>query len=173
MSGKNLPQVFTVSSFKINVMLSISKPLVKASLNMNHLSTHRLSISFLLKSLPFLITISTLGAWGTVYAQSQSMPARENFRTLQQPNGESIVVVSRGDAVFHWLETRSGYIVIKNNDSGYYEYALLNDQQGLLSFIASGIAVESGQPPALNDSSIDLAKSSAAAKIRIQKLKQR
>ena len=106
-------------------------------------------------------------------AIAQSVPARETFKTLSQPNGENVVVVNQGDSVFHWYETRDGFLVIKNPQSGYYEYAVIIEEQGKLALQGSGIPATTLNTTVQADKKIALAKHADAVKIRIQKLKER
>ena len=54
--------------------------------------------------------------------------------TVNQPNGNTLQVVARGNAFDNWMETEDGYILVKNTE-GFYEYATV--EQG--KRVSSGI----------------------------------
>lgn len=44
-----------------------------------------------------------------------------------------------GDARLHWLETRTGEVVVKNSDTGDYEYAKIKKENGRPMLVPSGV----------------------------------
>ena len=76
---------------------------------------------------------------------SWAVPASPFPSEVIQPDGTKIRVVQKGDDSIHWSETPRGYTVVKNPESGYWEYAL--KEMRSLDLISSGIPVTSGIPP--------------------------
>ena len=72
-------------------------------------------------------------------------PLQERWQKLEQPNGTFVFVTQRGDRHLHWLETRSGYIVVKNEKSGVYEFAKIIEQDGKQTLVLSGIPANADQ----------------------------
>jgi M6 family metalloprotease-like protein len=60
-----------------------------------------------------------------------------------QPDGTRIVLRQRGDEFFHWTETTGGYALVRDAETGYWEYAVLSGD--LLR--ASGRAYRAGTAP--------------------------
>ena len=47
--------------------------------------------------------------------------------TVAQPNGEQLRLFASGDEFYNWLHDAKGYTIIQNPETGYYEYALLQN----------------------------------------------
>ncbi|VUD59775.1 hypothetical protein TDB9533_02762 [Thalassocella blandensis] len=67
-------------------------------------------------------------------------PMRENWQKLEQPDGSVVFLTKRGDATFHWLENRAGYVVVKNVDSGVYEFAEIKEDNGSQTLVPGGVS---------------------------------
>ena len=60
-----------------------------------------------------------------VYFQAFAIPADPKPVTINQPNGEELTIIPKGDEYIHWSETLDGYTLLVNSDA-YYCYAQLN-----------------------------------------------
>jgi M6 family metalloprotease-like protein len=58
---------------------------------------------------------------------SYAGPALTNAREYQQPSGEKFQASIHGDENFHWIESKEGY-VLKKNDDGFWYYAQINSK---------------------------------------------
>ncbi|GEM_PF-2406372 len=81
--------------------------------------------------LTFLLYHSTF-----LFAQNTSptTPPAPYSITVNQPDGQTLRVISRGSAYNHWMVTEDGYAVMKNQ-LGFYEYATAENGQ----IISTGI----------------------------------
>lgn len=68
-----------------------------------------------------------------------SPPLEEHYTTFMQTDGAEVVLMRQGNARFHWLETRAGEVVVKNPDSGDYEYAGIKKENGRPILVPTGI----------------------------------
>lgn len=59
--------------------------------------------------------------------------------TVTQPNGEALRLFASGDEFYNWLHDAKGYTIIQDPETGYYEYALI--ENGVLR--PSGFSVSS------------------------------
>jgi M6 family metalloprotease-like protein len=59
--------------------------------------------------------------------------------TVMQPDGETLRLLASGDEFYNWLHDAKGYTIVQDPETGYYEYALLED--GILQ--PSGFPVSS------------------------------
>lgn len=74
-----------------------------------------------------------------------SPPLEERYTTFKQTDGSEVTLTRQGDARFHWLETRTGEVVVRNPDTGDYEYAEIKKESGRPMLVPSG--VRPGQDP--------------------------
>lgn len=74
-----------------------------------------------------------------------SPPLEERYTPFKQADGSEVILTRYGDARFHWLETRSGEVVVKNPDTGDYEYAKVKKENGSPMLVPSG--VKPGEDP--------------------------
>jgi len=91
----------------------------------------------ILSSLLFILSfcLFTPSAWG--------VPASPFAILSQQPDGTAIEIFRRGDEFFNWMETPDGYPLVKNEETGYLEYARpLGD-----TLVPTGIAYRPGTLP--------------------------
>jgi len=51
------------------------------------------------------------------------VPANPAIVPIRQPDGTTLRVVTRGDEYQGWQETTDGYTIVKNRETGFYEYA--------------------------------------------------
>lgn len=68
-----------------------------------------------------------------------SPPLEERYTTFKQADGSEVTLTRYGDARFHWLETRSGKVVVKNSDTGDYEYAKVKKENDRPMLVPSGV----------------------------------
>jgi len=78
-------------------------------------------------------------------APSWAVPASPFPSEAIQPDGTKIRIVQKGDESTHWTETPKGYTVVKNPESGFWEYAL--KEMRSLDLVPSGIVVAVDMPP--------------------------
>jgi len=71
-----------------------------------------------------------------------------------------------GDSAFKWFETRSGYVVVENSDSGFYEFAVVADDSGKPSLTPSGVAVTGLMPDEAHK--VNFARHADSVKIRME-----
>ena len=71
-----------------------------------------------------------------------AVPAAPYLITFAQPDGSTFQAHLRGDEHFSWIEAANKMIIVKNKASGYFEFALLKqDEKNRLKLAPSGIAV--------------------------------
>lgn len=76
--------------------------------------------------------------------QSFAVPASPFPFTAEQPNGEKITILKRGDESHNWVEGADGYSVVRSS-SGYWEYAVKDGDK----LAPSGVVYSNGaMPPA-------------------------
>lgn len=73
----------------------------------------------------------------------EGVHASPDFFPMGQPDGTDVELRQRGDERYHWMEDRSGYTVLRNPRTGWYEYQL-TDAAG--RFISSGVRVGADDP---------------------------
>lgn len=49
--------------------------------------------------------------------------------TIYQPDGEMLTVYLTGDEFYNWVHNEQGYTIVKNKNTGYYCYAILNNDE--------------------------------------------
>ena len=69
----------------------------------------------------FIISIFILGTL------LEAAPAFQAKRTFTQPDGTVVEYRNKGDEHLHWKETKSGDILLYNNQSDQLEYAKIKD----------------------------------------------
>ena len=80
-----------------------------------------------------------------------SVPAFPGFFEITQPDGAKLTVYLKGDEWFNWIETQERKAIIRNPDTGYYEYAEIKKVEDREILAPSGIIVkddDSFQSPA-------------------------
>jgi hypothetical protein len=82
---------------------------------------------------------------GTIAAPYLRGPACPFPTEVTQPDGTKISLVQKGDESGHWSESPEGYTLVKNSETGYWEYALKEMKSVTLS--PSGVVVDSGTLP--------------------------
>ena len=101
--------------------------------------------------LTFLILSALLVVFcGTATAARSSVPASPFPIKTTQPDGTEIEIYNRGDERLNWVEDRKGYSLVKNEETGYWEYALLDvrsaDVEGKIRYwlvlVPSGVAYD-------------------------------
>lgn len=55
---------------------------------------------------------------------AKGVPANPSVQQIQQPDGNTFQAVMRGDESQGWMETVDGYTVLKNEKTGFFEYAI-------------------------------------------------
>ncbi len=79
-----------------------------------------------------------LTAAGTLHA----VEAYPGEITFTQKDGSSFVGNLKGDEYFHWIEDKSGHIIIYNKNDEAYEFAKIQETiDGMFELISSGIMV--------------------------------
>lgn len=87
---------------------------------------------------PLVLFVLLLLGTSTMFA----VPACPYPFTVYLPDGDSLVLVNRGDEFGHWLETTDGYIVMKDID-GFYKYAEIKEGK----ITPSSVSVKPGMAP--------------------------
>jgi hypothetical protein len=77
-------------------------------------------------------------------------PASPSLFQELLPDGSSIELQQKGDEYFSWKENAGGDVVIKNRETGYYEFAVLKTQNGAEILAPSGIKADSGNGPSFS-----------------------
>ena len=71
-----------------------------------------------------------------------AVPAAPFLITFAQPDGSTFQAHLRGDENFSWIETENKQVLIKSKTSGFFEFALLQeDAEKRLALVPSGIPV--------------------------------
>jgi len=71
-----------------------------------------------------------------------AVPAAPFLITFAQPDGSTFQAHLKGDEYFSWIETENKMILIKNNTSGYFEFAVIKrDKKNRLILFPSGVPV--------------------------------
>lgn len=61
-----------------------------------------------------------------------AVPADPQPRTVTLPDGSKLTIYQKGDEFFKYKETQDGYL-IRKNEKGYYDYAILNEKGSIVS----------------------------------------
>lgn len=88
-----------------------------------------------------LLTFLTMICPASLLAQHSNCGVAPYENTHTQPDGSRLTLKALGNEAIHYLETREGYTVLKNQE-GYFEYAAL-DAKGNLT--TSGVIARDGQ----------------------------
>ena len=85
-----------------------------------------------------------------------AVPAAPYLITFAQPDGSTFQAHLRGDEHFSWIETENKQVLIKSKTSGFFEFALLQeDAEKRLALVPSGIPViQRGQSALRTDSDV-------------------
>ena len=71
-----------------------------------------------------------------------AVPATPFLITFEQPDGSRFQAHLRGDEYFSWIETKNKLIIVKNEASGFYEFALIKrDEENRYKLVPSGTSV--------------------------------
>jgi len=90
-----------------------------------------------LLAMVFLAWLGVSSAWGV---QASPFPIETS-----QPDGTKIEFFRKGDEKCNWVETPDGYTLIKNEKTGYWEYA--EEKTDLPGLFPMGITVKAGEEP--------------------------
>ena len=99
----------------------------------------------ILQAFPILIVLC-----GTGLAATSSVPASPFPIKTTQPDGTEIEVFKRGDERLNWVENPKGYALARNEETGYWEYAILETRSAdvgckasyWLALIPSGVVYD-------------------------------
>ena len=85
-----------------------------------------------------------------------AVPAAPYLIPFAQPDGSTFQAHLRGDENFSWIETENKQVLIKSKTSGFFEFALLQeDAEKRLALVPSGIPViQRGQSALRTDSDV-------------------
>ena len=79
-----------------------------------------------------------------------AVPATPFLITFEQPDGSGFQAYLRGDEYFSWIETENKLIIVKNESSGFFEFALIKrDAENRLKLVPSGVSVIQSDQSAL------------------------
>ena len=79
-----------------------------------------------------------------------AVPATPFLITFEQPDGSRFQAHLRGDEYFSWIETENKLIIVKNEASGFFEFAVLKrDAENRLKLVPSGASVIQSDQSAL------------------------
>ena len=71
-----------------------------------------------------------------------AVPAAPFLITFAQPDGSTFQAHLKGDEYFSWIEMENKMILVKNQTSGYFEFAVIKrDEKNRLILFPSGIPV--------------------------------
>ena len=71
-----------------------------------------------------------------------AVPATPFLITFEQPDGSRFQAHLRGDEFFSWIETENKLIIVKNEESGFFEFAVVKrDAENRLKLVPSGASV--------------------------------
>lgn len=85
-----------------------------------------------MKNIILIIILTILG-----YA----IPAYNGDMEFKQKDGFTFFGNLKGDEYFSWVEDEQGNVIKYNNNSKNYEYAKLEDANGTIELVPSGLAV--------------------------------
>ncbi len=69
-------------------------------------------------------------------------PASPGFFKIKQPDGTHFFGQQKGDEWFNWTETQDKNVVIRNKNTGYYEYAVIKKENNRGFLAPSGVKVK-------------------------------
>ncbi|MDI6787025.1 MAG: M6 family metalloprotease domain-containing protein [Planctomycetota bacterium] len=75
----------------------------------------------------------------SVVANSFAAPASPYPAQVKQPDGTEFTMYKKGDERVNWSESADGYPIVRNEETGFWEYAKIDPQHGLIN---SGIIVD-------------------------------
>ena len=79
-----------------------------------------------------------------------AVPATPFLITFEQPDGSRFQAHLRGDEFFSWIETENKLIIVKNEASGFFEFAVVKRDAGnRLNLVPSGASVIQSDQSAL------------------------
>ena len=79
-----------------------------------------------------------------------AVPATPFLITFEQPDGSRFQAHLRGDEYFSWIETKNKLIIVKNEASGFFEFAVVKrDAENRLKIVPSGASVIQSDQSAL------------------------
>ena len=79
-----------------------------------------------------------------------AVPATPFLITFEQPDGSRFQAHLRGDEYFSWIETKNKLIIVKNEASGFFEFAVIKrDEENRLKLVPSGASVIQSDQSAL------------------------
>ena len=79
-----------------------------------------------------------------------AVPATPFLITFEQPDGSRFQAHLRGDEYFSWIETKNKLIIVKNEASGFFEFAVVKrDAENRLKLVPSGASVIQSDQSAL------------------------
>ena len=71
-----------------------------------------------------------------------AVPATPFLITFEQPDGSRFQAHLKGDEYFSWIETENKLIIVKNETSGFFEFAVVKrDAENRLELVPSGASV--------------------------------
>ena len=79
-----------------------------------------------------------------------AVPATPFLITFEQPDDSRFQAHLRGDEYFSWIETENKLIIVKNEASGFFEFAVVKrDAENRLKLVPSGASVIQSDQSAL------------------------
>ena len=85
------------------------------------------------------LIISMLTGFSTLLI---AVPATPFLITFKQPDGSIFQAYLRGDEYFSWIETENKLIIVKNEASRFFEFAVVKrDEENRLKLVPSGVSV--------------------------------
>ncbi|MDP6249189.1 MAG: hypothetical protein QGH49_21510 [SAR324 cluster bacterium] len=107
----------------------------------------------MLKHLKILVTISIILV--IIGLKSlHAVPAFPGLLKISQPDGSVVEAYLKGDEYFSWWETQQGHVSVKNEQTGYLEYASINKINGKEELFRTGIRVSKVEEQARSQSSV-------------------
>ena len=71
-----------------------------------------------------------------------AVPAAPYLIIFAQPDGSTFEAYLKGDENFSWIETQNKQVLLKSKSSGYFEFALIQENSDKrLKLVSSGIPV--------------------------------
>jgi len=71
-----------------------------------------------------------------------AVPATPFLITFEQPDGSIFHAYLKGDEYFSWIESENKLIIIKNEASRFFEFAVVKrDEENRLKLVPSGVSV--------------------------------
>jgi len=78
-----------------------------------------------------------------------AVPAYKGELTFKQKDGNTFKGKLHGDEWFHWISDKNGNIIVYNRQSKRYEYGKVQEIDGALDLIPSGVKVYQTPPSAI------------------------